>query len=763
MQTLNQPHAAESSVGLGTFTTTLRASSERVPPSSIFKTADLTGPVPTNKWYSSLLFTKWSHPLFAHPVSYMADEEGFQLNVPDKEIVVSPTREENDIIYPHRPGLTVTPLGFQMRDARADRISDWALDIVMGDGTNGLKVTIVQGSPFSYYQVNRGAIRIRSGDSSDATFAIFYRSLDGKVLGISVYGKPYAIFTPNGARWEENNERDLALHLPDTGRYFSIAALPDCSQQTIAEFHKRAYAFITDTQVDWHYDEASSQVTTTFKVITELKEGTDNGTLMGLYPHQWHNNALTPELLPYQYDTVRGKLKLVSGKQFQVRNTYRGILPFWPGLPESNQAEKLAGYLNADLQSADVTLGRGTYWEGKGLGRATQLMSIAEQQGDITKRDALLKAIKERMESWLRSDADSKKYFYYDSAIGTLIGYPDEYGSANEINDHHFHYGYWIFAAAQIALRDPAWAAKENWGGMIDLLVGDIATTDRTHSMFPFLRNFDPYEGHSWASGVVPFLDGNNQESSSEAVHAWAGMILWGEATGNKQMRDAGVYMYTTEIEAINHYWFDLHHHVFAPEYQNVDASIVWGNKYVHTTWFGENPRQIHGINMLPITTASLYLGTDPDFVKRNIDATNIEFEKYLKSDREEHGSSQIWQDILLEYYALHDPQKALQQWDDEGLVEGGETASHTYHWIQSLINMGKPNFNVTADTPFYAVFCGSDGGNIYLAYNAENKTKNVEFSDGKTMLVPARSLESTLSTAYSTHVHENTQNNSKL
>ena len=69
-------------------------------------------------------------------------------------------------------------------------------------------------------------------------------------------------------------------------------------------------------------------------------------------------------------------------------------------------------------------------------------------------------------------------------------------------------------------------------------LVSDIATTTRGGTAFPFLRNFDPYEGHSWASGVGLGDAGNNQEPSSEAVNAWAGLILWGEAAC-RQWHDA--------------------------------------------------------------------------------------------------------------------------------------------------------------------------------------------------------------------------------
>ena len=79
----------------------------------------------------------------------------------------------------------------------------------------------------------------------------------------------------------------------------------------------------------------------------------------------------------------------------------------------------------------------------------------------------------------------------------------------------------WLGHGPAIEEMVQAWAAKDRWGGMVDKLIADIANTQRGDKAFPFLRNFDPYEGHSWASGIGLGEFGNNQESSSEAVAAW--------------------------------------------------------------------------------------------------------------------------------------------------------------------------------------------------------------------------------------------------
>ena len=379
--------------------------------------------------------------------------------------------------------------------------------------------------------------------------------------------------------------------------------------------------------------------------------------------------------------------------------------------------------------------GKGPYWQGKGLQRILKLMDVAEQQGDMAARDNLLNLVKKRTEQWLSGEGNT--YFHLDKSQGTVASYPEEFFTVEQLNDHHFTYGYWIRAAADIALRDPTWAAKEKWGGMIDLLIADIATPTRGGADFPFLRNFDPYEGHSWASGIGLGTFGNNQESSSEAVNAWAGLILWGEIHGDKKLRDLGLYLYTTEIEAINHYWFDIYGKVFAPEYKNVEVSQVFGGMYSHNTWWIDDPRQIKGINILPITTVSTYLGRDPQFVKRSLASLKPEIANWEARGKSVQPAD-IWQDIFAQYMGLADPVQGLAQWNRWGSFELGDTRTHALHWLLSLNEMGVPDFTVTADTTLYSVFKRADGSKTYLAYNAGKNPINVKFSDGKSLSVAA-------------------------
>lgn len=731
------------SLGLGSYYTQPKggASRETTTPDPQYRSGEAAAQAaPTNQWYSSVMFERWSQPIHAHPMTYRATEQGFELGLPTSR--VETVKGSREVKYAHVPAIVVSPAGFKPQDARLAKFSDWMAEISMAAGPGqSLEATVLHGSPFSYYECSTGDVRFRLSASPALLSDPASSTLDKRVAAFTIAGHSYAIFAPTGSTWEWAQPTELVLHLPASARYFSVAGLPDGKDSTLRDFLAVAYAFPTSTRVEWSYDERSSTVRTMFQVETVAREGKDRTTFMGVYPHQW--SGLAPALASqYSYDSVRGPIRLISGNNFSVERKYPGFVPLWPGLEDAADKESVESLLVGDLAKSDrlfMKQGRGTYWIGKGLGAVAQLMNVAEAEGQTKTRDELLDLLKKRMETWF--DGSHSTYFFQDARVGTFVGVPQEYNSIANMNDHHFHYGYWLMAAANVALRDPAWASPQKWGGMVNKIAADIATDERGRADFPFLRNFDPYEGHSWASGDAIFDDGNNQESSSEAVNAWAGLAMWGEATGNRRQRDLGIYLYTTEIASIQQYWFDLDRQVLAAEYGKPFAAQVFGGKYAYNTWWTLEPRQILGINLLPITTASTYLGANPQYVRSLVDALPGEVKAYHKSGLDDGTPADIWQDVIACYMALADPAAGLALWDRRGSVENGETRTHTLYWLLSLKEMGTPDFSVTADTGLYAAFKNAAGERTYLAYNAGTAPIRVTFSTGKVLEVPARSL----------------------
>jgi endoglucanase Acf2 len=723
-------------IGAGAVTLKPRGSDAQVPAAPHRTEAQRRRALPTNQWYSSLVFNDQPENIYAQPLSFKPTLAGLEISLPRKAVV--PTeRGDVEIHYAHRDAIVIAPTAFEPAKAQLARASDWAIDIAMARGADTFTATVAHGSPYAQVKLSRGDVRLRLPTPGERL-----PSPDAKTLVLRVKGTAYALFGPTGVAWEAVSATEWVGRLPAGKGYVSVAALPDDSPATLALLNKHAHSFITDTRADWSVNADTGSVETTFTTSTEAVEGEDAGALQALYPHHWFNNPRVQGQLGPAYDTVRGPLRLLAARSFKTSTTYTGFVPFWPAVGEQPRGAELRDVMTTDARNARrmmLEIGKGPYWQGKGLLRIVKLMDVFEAQGDTEGRDRLLALLKGRIETWF-SGTDNKTYFHWDQAANTVVSYPEEYFSVVQMNDHHFHYGYWIRAVAEIALRDPAWAAKERWGGMVDLLVKDIATAERGRADFPFLRAFDVYEGHSWASGIGLGEHGNNQESSSEALNAWTGLILWGQVNGDTALRDLGIWLLATETQAVQHYWFDVHKLVFAPEYKNPDVSMVFGAKYAHNTWWTDDPRQITGINLLPMTTVSTYFAQDPAYIRRNVDA--LKGEQALWASRgKKVDPPDIWQDIFAKYLALADPTAALAAWNRWGAVELGDTRTHTLHHLLSLAEMGTPDLSVQANTPLYQVFKRADGRRTYLAFNAGKTPITVRFSSAQQLDVAPGAL----------------------
>ncbi|MGC5624023.1 glycosyl hydrolase [Streptomyces albidoflavus] len=676
-------------------------------------------PVPTNDWWSSLAFQRYddnpySTPMYGHPLTYQAVSGGLELGYPTSPTVVGEGRQYE---YAHKADLTLGLSGLNSPDTKADDWSDWTVTPYWSDGDRTLRATIGHGMPFVYAEGEGGDARITTAGTPDV-FAD-----DGNVVGITVAGHHYALFAPTGSDWNVSGT-DITAGLGDKD-YFSVAVLP--STDALETYRKYAFSFVTGSQVDWN--SSGGTVGATYELTTEAKEGTERGTLQALYRHQWMHT--TDALTPYTYVSPRGTMKVREGTSF---TTSQKAAPVLPGLPGNDavDTDRLRGYLAEVADSSDPFSGASdTYWTGKALGKLAQLVPLADQIGETATRDKLVGLLQDRLEEWFTAGGASE--FSYDTDWKTLTGYPASYGSDSELNDHHFHYGYYVYAAAIVAQYDADWAADSAWGGMVKTLIRDTANPSRTDDAFPFLRGFDVYAGHSWASGHQGFAAGNNQESSSESTNLSAALVLWGSATGDSDLRDLGSYLLATEGESIAQYWFDADEEVFPGDFGHDTVGMVWGSGGAYSTWWTANPEEIHGINVLPVTAGgSLHLGGHKDAIRRNI----------AEMERENGGPAEEWRDILWEFESLADPGAAKAKWDagNAGYTpEAGESKAHTYHWLTTLDTLGAPDPSITADHPTSAVF-SKDGTRTYAAHNHGSDPLTVTFSDGHELTVPARS-----------------------
>ncbi len=699
--------------GAGSYLTTLPEPCKPLP-ETIYRTADLKGPMPTGQWWSSLVWQRFSQPLFAHPLALRCASNGLAVWYPGANLTANKAAifgggsgRGGDFTIGHTATAT-----FPQADCGG--FSDWFVTAVFPAEKSMLRASFGHGSPFVFCQFTGGNPAITfskppqawSGTGNDA------------VLGITANGHHYGLFGASGSTWSGLGGTNFV----NDGKgkdYFAVAVLPDNRPETLALFHQHAYRHVTDTRVEFTLE--GGVVKATYRFTLEPREGKDGGTIFALYPHQW--KYATSKFTDMTYGSVRGVMKVGVSDSFSSVVPVQGVLPLLPAQGIADR-ERMLGYLHEEADKRGSGFGD-TYWEGKHLGKLATLSGVAEAANAPELQNEFTAEIKRRLEEWFTATPGKKQpVFYYNSTWGTLIGSRPSYGSDRPLNDHHFHFGYFIRAAAEVARRDPAWAAK--WGPMVKLLIRDIASPDRRDTMFPHLRCFDKYAGHSWASGDANFADGNNQESSSESLNAWYGLILWGQFTGDTAVRDAGLFLFNTERTAIEEYWFDVSGTNFPKDFPNVALGMVWGGKGAFGTWFSGDIDCIHGINWLPFTPASLYLGRHPDYVKKNHD-------RIVSVRRTGRDYNTGWGDLVCMFNALQDPESAAAflEANPRCKLEGGNTHAFMYHWIHTLKNLGLVDATVTADYPLAGVF-QKNGRRTYAAYNADAKPVTVSFSNGK-------------------------------
>ena len=261
---------------------------------------------------------------------------------------------------------------------------------------------------------------------------------------------------------------------------------------------------------------------------------------------------------------LEGELKVLEDNYFKTQNKFIGILPTLPDLAHYSEGfnpSELESKVN-QIENDQLSSWTDSYNEGQVMNRLIQTARIADQIGDESALNTIIETIKNRLEDWLTANSNEVAFlFYYNENWSTMIGYPAGHGQDYNINDHHFHWGYFIHAASFIEQYNPGWA--ESWGEMINHLVRDAASYDRNDLLFPFLRSFSPFAGHCWANGFATFPQGNDQESSSESMQFNSSLIHWGSVTNNTEIRDLGIYLYTTEQTAIEEYWFDMYERNF--------------------------------------------------------------------------------------------------------------------------------------------------------------------------------------------------------
>lgn len=323
------------------------------------------------------------------------------------------------------------------------------------------------------------------------------------------------------------------------------------------------------------------------------------------------------------------------------------------------------------------------YYSGKALSKFATLIWTVSNLGNGTNSDVASAALVELKKSFARFVQNQQQYpLAYDSVWKGVVSTAGYDGDLNAdfgntaYNDHHFHYGYFIQAAAIIGSLDPTWLAQnKDW---VNMLVRDAGNSIEDDPYFPFSRSFDWFNGHSWAKGLFESFDGKDQESTSEDTMFAYAVKMWGKTTGDASMEARGNMMLAILRRSLNNYFLMQSNNTNQPSnfIANKVTGILFENKVDHTTYFGNNLEYIQGIHMLPLLPNSGYT-RQQQFVAEEWQAIFA-----ANASTPATGVDGGWKGVLFANLALVDPQASwdffAQQDFDYSWIDGG--ASRTWY-----------------------------------------------------------------------------------
>ncbi|GMH53169.1 hypothetical protein TrLO_g11715 [Triparma laevis f. longispina] len=384
--------------------------------------------------------------------------------------------------------------------------------------------------------------------------------------------------------------------------------------------------------------------------------------------------------------TLHGPACLVMGGNWAMRESLSRASFYAPRPPRAEHVNILAESLRKDIKfriPANYMKGAGdTYFSGKILAKLSRILLVAQELRDLAHEadsdnlhnmdkehkhiveacaSAHLPSDKEMNEAishlrsgvtiWLNGSAQAP--FVYDEKWGGMVNcgctYDDVTQSCSNnaptdcpgltdpgqnfghgyYNDHHFHHGYHIYAAATVAKFDSDWG-REYFEPVLSL-IRDIANPSSKDKYFPQFRHKDWFLGSSWASGIGlinggPYPNGRNQESSSESIAAYEAMVLYGNVMyeiwgGDKSVtqnnnkdaqtaasiRDMSRLLLATELRSADRYWHVRKkvNRIYPKEYTPLVVGMLWSMMAQFQTWFGADAFLAYGIQLMPLTPIS--------------------------------------------------------------------------------------------------------------------------------------------------------------
>ena len=667
------------------------------------------------------------------PSGLSSSNDGFAYSIPD------PFSEVFD-------GVAIGNANFSNLEAYLKDSSDGSVTVEWHSGGQAvMEATFVHGSPYVYVKAYQGELVVRTLRTDGAEKGTFYDQ--GNSLGIwtSVAGNHNNFLITGEGTTTFRNTAGNEITVSNAANALTMTYLPQTSgiptDALTGFFEARARSVVAAVDVVYSVDRSTNSITVSHTYRDS--GGAPIETIVGLHPLHWKHSAQPTS--GYQVRSARGVIKFSQVATFSYELQSVGVLPAMPTIAGSFDQATLEGLVTQFVAQGPAGWNNrtDTYWAGKNYGKVAELIAIADSIGMDAEAAQLLDWLKSELADWFTAETNGNldvfKYFVYDAEWNTLLGLEESFSSHQQLNDHHFHYGYFVRAAAEICRMEISWCGADQYGPMIELLIRDYAG-DADDPMFPYLRNFDPANGFSWASGPANFVRGNNNESTSEAANAYGAIILYGLITGRDDLVDKGMYLHASTAAAYWQYWNNIDGYNnrgteednFPAGYNRITTSIIWGDGGVFSTWFSGAFAHILGIQGLPSNSLILHVGQYSDYMADYVTLGLSESSNIRPSGLPDDQ----WRDLWWNLWAMTDADASLADYNTvaDYVPEAGETKAHTYHWMHTFRTLGQMTTGTGALTADYPAALAFDNNGVisYVVYNFSGQTLVVSFSDGQ-------------------------------
>ncbi|KAG6883475.1 hypothetical protein C0993_005963 [Termitomyces sp. T159_Od127] len=523
------------------------------PPNSFFQ--DFSPPFPTNDWWVGF-GSGDGNAIVAGPFPYQS-----HLGATGVEFGLSTSRNFDGVSI-RQPSQTDWSVGFAEHDGNVLNRKALAWDsqsvtVQYFTGSSTMTSYLVPGSPYLTFSYSGATPKLQSANGAITSFAGHVLNSGTNVTATNTSFEvknsagTYIIYSLSGELTLTAINSTIVAAAQFDG-VLRVVKLDSPSHKDLLDRYVANYP--TGVTIDYDFDGDVGTLRFTWAVT-----GNAANLLMLTWPHHRikMRNPKYPPTSSLSYLTAKGYMYPALGNVWDLVYDLTTITWNAPRTPDASCLQDLVAGLEYEIANLPaVTMPGDFYFFGGRFAAISRLALIAEH---VNRNDLVQPVI-----DWLKGSIDylfnsaSTAVPAYETGWGGII---NRAGSNNAwvdfgngyYNDHHFHYGYLLSAAAVIAKHDGPWL--NTFRQTMEWFLRDIVNPSKNDPFFPVTRCRDWYAGHSWASGIANGAGERDQESVGEAVNGYYGALLWADATGNADIKNYARLLIATEQHAAQVYW----------------------------------------------------------------------------------------------------------------------------------------------------------------------------------------------------------------